>query len=195
MSLVPAALEKPSRGTTLDLMGENLDKLPERVRDHVRRLVEPAGLADVEDADELLAEGWLEKHAAFEKHTAERGMALMDSFSKDEAGGALAMTYSGSIVSIGPLVDGERDVAYASIGVRRDVPQMSVKQDSHLAADVEVDRVCELAEGPVQRTSPIFALAAFQKALPPAKENAALVEVTQVLTERFVDINNETLHG
>ena len=47
----------------------------------------------------------------------------------------------------------------------------------------------------MQKTSPVFAIAVFQKALPPAKENAALVEVTQVLTERFVDINNETLHG
>lgn len=176
-------------------MGENLDRLPDRVREHVRKLVEPAGLSDVENADEMLAEGWLEKHEAFERHTADRGMKLVDSFAKDEMGGALVMTYSGSIVSIGPLVDGERDVAYASIGVRRDVPQMSVKQDSRLAADVAADKVCELAEGPVQRTSPVFALAVFQKALPPAKENAALVEVTQVLTERFVDINNETLHG
>ena len=31
--------------------------------------------------------------------------------------------------------------------------------------------------------------------LPPARENAALVEVTQVLTEKFVDINKKTLHG
>lgn len=176
-------------------MAEHLDKLPERVREHVRGLVEPAGLKDVEDAEELLAQGWLEKQGAFERHTAERGMTLVDSFSASEATGALAMTYSGSIVSIGPLADGERDVAYASIGVRRDVPQMSVKQDSRLADDVSVDRVIEFTEGPVQKTSPVYVIAVFQKALPPAKENAALVEVTQVLTERFVDINNETLHG
>lgn len=105
------------------------------------------------------------------------------------------MTYSGSIVSIGPMSGGERDVAYASIGARRDVPQMSVKQDSRLGLDVKVDEVIRFEEGPVQKTSPVFAIAVFQKALPAAKENAALVEVTQVLTERFVSINNETLHG
>jgi hypothetical protein len=176
-------------------MAEHLDQLPERVREHVRRLVEPAGLGDVDGAEDLLAQGWLEKHGAFERHTAERGMSVVESFSREESTGALVMTYSGSIVSIGPMTDGERDVAYASIGVRRDVPQMSVKQDSRLAADVVTDRVVEFDEGPVEKTSPAFAIAVFQKALPPAKENAALVEVTQVLTERFVDINNETLHG
>jgi hypothetical protein len=176
-------------------MADHLERLPERVREHVRGLVEPAGLTDVENAEELLAQGWLEKHEAFEHHTADRGMQLVDSFSATEASGALAMTYSGSIVSIGPMTDGERDVAYASIGLRRDVPQMSVKQDSRLADDIRTDTAIHFAEGPVQKTSPIFAIAVFQKALPPAKENAALVEVTQVLTERFVDINNETLHG
>ncbi len=176
-------------------MGEYLDQLPERVREHVRLLVEPAGLQDTADADEILAQGWLEKNAAFEHHTSDRGMVGVASFSRGESTGALAMTYSGSIVSIGPMSDGERDVAYASIGARRDVPQMSVKQDSRLGLDVKVDEVIRFEEGPVQKTSPVFAIAVFQKALPAAKENAALVEVTQVLTERFVSINNETLHG
>jgi hypothetical protein len=176
-------------------MGEYLDKLPERVREHVRLLVEPAGLTDVDDAEELLAEGWHEKHLAFEHHTASRGMVLVDSFARAETTGALVMTYSGSIVSVGPMLDGERDVAYASIGVRHDVPQMSVKQDSKLASDVARDQTVVFEDGPVQKTSPVFAIAVFQKALPPAKENAALVEVTEVLTERFVDINKETLHG
>ncbi len=176
-------------------MAENLEKLPERVREHVRQLVEPAGLSDLENAEELLAEGWIEKRDAFERHTVQRGMAPADAFPASEVGGALVMTYSGSIVSIGPMIDGARDVAYASIGARRDVPQMSVRQDSRLASDVAVDHVVEFAEGPVQKTSPVFAIAIFRKALPAAKEQAALVEVTQVLTERFVDINNDTLHG
>ncbi|MFW5688284.1 MAG: hypothetical protein ACOC2Y_00685 [Spirochaetota bacterium] len=175
-------------------MSDHLQQLPERVREHVRQLVEPAGLTEVENAEELLAQGWIEKHEAFKRHTEERGMQLVDSFSSSEASGALAMTYSGSIVSVGPMTDGRRDVAYASIGLRKDVPQMSVKQDSALAEDIEIDTTIRFAEGPVQKTSPVFAVAVFRKALPPAKENAALVEVTEVLTERFVHINKETIH-
>jgi len=176
-------------------MGEFLDRLPSKVREHVRLLVEPAGLSDLENAEELLAQGWLEKSDAFTHHTADRGMMPFETFSRGETTGALVMTYSGSIVSIGPVADGDRDVAYASIGARRDVPQMSVKQDSRLALDVHVDDVIQFDEGPVKRTSPVYSIAVFQKALPAEKEHAALVEVTQVLTRRFVDINNETLHG
>jgi len=176
-------------------MGEYLERLPERVREHVRLLVEPAGLQGVENAEEVLAQGWLEKDEAFKHHTTARGMIGVDSFDRHETGGALIMTYSGSIVSIGPAEGDDRDVAYASIGARRDVPQMSVKQESRLAADVTIDAVVQFDEGPVKQTSPVFAIAVFQKALPPARENAALVEVTQVLTEKFVDINKKTLHG
>ncbi len=118
-----------------------------------------------------------------------------ESYSKDEGTGALMMTYSGSIVSIGPMTDGARDVAYASIGIRRDVPQMLVTQDTRLARDVTLGDVVQFEEGPVQKTSPVYAITVFDEALPPARENAALAELTEALTERFVDINNETLHG
>ena len=176
-------------------MANNLDRLPERVRQHVRQLVEPAGLVGMDGAEEQLAEGWLEKQRAFDQHTAARGMAPATEFAADDTGGALVMTYSGSIVSVGPMTDGRRDASYASVGARRDVPRLVSRQDSRLAADIAVDRVLEFDGGPVVKTSPVFAIAVFRKALPPAKEQAALVEVTQVLTERFVAINNDTLHG
>lgn len=176
-------------------MGEYWDRLPERVKEHLELLVEPAGLKDTADADEILARAWLEKHDAFEFHTADRGMKGVDSFSKDETTGALAMTFSGSIVSIGPATEEGRDVAYASIGARKDVPKMSVKQVSRLAEDAAVGAVIRFDEGPVQQTSPVYAMAMFDAVSDATKESAALVELTQVLTERFVDINKETLHG
>ena len=174
-------------------MGEYTDRLPEEIREHLASLKGPAGLQDDPDADELLAQGWLEKNDAFERHTSERGMVPIESFDKDDPRGLLIMTWSGSILSVGPLFEGDREIAYASIGVRRDVPQMSVRQDSLLADAVEKNRPVVLITGPVSRTSPVYAIAVFQDALEPYKENAALVEVTQVLTRQFVDINRSTL--
>jgi len=174
-------------------MGEYTERLPDEIREHLRSLVEPAGLADDPDAEELLAQGWHEKHEAFERHTSERGMIGVDTFEQDDPRGVLVMTYSGSILSVGPVLDGDREVAYASIGVRRDVPQLSVRQDSSLADDVLKGKPAKMITGPVSRTSPVYAIAVFQSALEPYKENAALVEVTQVLTKQFVDINRTTL--
>jgi len=174
-------------------MGEYTDQLPEEIREHLASLKGPAGLQDDPDADELLAQGWLEKNDAFQRHTSERGMVPIDSFGKDDPRGVLIMTWSGSILSVGPESEGDREIAYASIGVRRDVPQMSVRQDSSLADNVERNRPVVLITGPVSRTSPVYSIAVFQDALEPYKENAALVEVTQVLTKQFVDINRSTL--
>jgi len=187
-------LEKADVAATLAGMGEYLEELPQPVREHLRLLVEPAGLAGVDDAVELLAKGWLEKRLAFEHHTADRGMGTVEFFGRDDAKGALVMTHSGSIVSIGPVLHGERDVAYASIGVRRDVPQMSTKQDCALAADVVLGESVVFDDGPVRSTSPVYEIAVFKAALASAKENAALVEITKLLTQRFVDINQEILH-
>ena len=70
---------------------------------------------------------------------------------------------------------------------------MSVRQDSSLADDVVKGKPAKMITGPVSRTSSVYAIAVFQGALEPYKENAALVEVTQVLTKQFVDINRTTL--
>ena len=172
-------------------MGEYFEALPEEIREHIRKLAAPAGLRAGAEAEETLAQGWHEKHQAFARHTAERGMVSVDAFRRDDPGGALAMTCSGSILSIGPLIDGARSVAYASIGARRDVPQMSVTQGAALARDLSVGESAEFIDGPVSKTSPVFAVAVFHQQLEAQAENTALVVVTDVLAQRFAQINRE----
>ena len=174
-------------------MSEYLDSLPQEVRDHLTKLAGSSGIDPRSDAAETLARGWHEKHEAFLRHTAERGMVPVETFARDNDGGALAMTYSGSIVSIGAVAHGSRGVAYASIGERRDVPQMSVTQGALLASDLRRGESAELIDGPVQKTSPLFAIATFPAAVESAAENAALVEVTDVLARRFVEINRDRI--
>ena len=48
-------------------MGEMLDKIPEKVRDHVRSIAAGSGLPDGEEAVEAIAGAWLEKKEIFEK--------------------------------------------------------------------------------------------------------------------------------
>ena len=79
-------------------MGEYTDRLPEEIREHLASLKGPAGLQDDPDADELLAQGWLEKNDAFERHTSERGMVPIESFEKDDPRGVLIMTWACSSV-------------------------------------------------------------------------------------------------
>ncbi len=176
-------------------MGEYTHQVPEPVRGHLRALIAPAGLADNPEAQALLERGWVEKYDAFLRHTAEHDMVAAEWFDAQNPGGALAMTYSGSVVSVGPIIDRERGVAYASIGIRKDVPQLSVSQGCALEADLKLGEPARFSSGSIERTSPLFAIAIFQTVLEAHAENAALVEVTEMLTERFIQINRETIPG
>lgn len=172
-------------------MGELFESLPEEVRAHMKQLIEPAGLGKMDDAEELLARSWHEKQSAFNGHSAERGMEMVESFTKDNPGAALAVTYSASLVGIGPLMECGRTIAYASLGARRDVPQLSVRQCAALAEDLRRGESAVFEEGPVQKTSPLFAIAAIGSELDPGNENAALVEITETLAHRFAEINDK----
>ncbi len=173
-------------------MGEYFSSLPEQVRRHLRGLVRSSGSPDQTAAEEQLAQGWYAKNQAFKSHTGNHDMVSVDFFQAANPGGALAVTLSGSILSVGPIVDGGRAVAYASIGTRRDVPQMSISQNIGLANDLRLGEPATFENGSIEKTSPVFTIAIFQKVLEPETEKNALARITELLAEQFVAINQET---
>ena len=116
-------------------------------------------------------------------------MEEVDFFSVEEPQGSLLMTYSGSLLNIGPLVDGSRHCEYASIGLRADVPKSAVEEHSVMETDFETDAVATFSKGPVKKTSPILKIAHFKKKMPPQIEEAKPGEVTRIISEDFVEVN------
>jgi hypothetical protein len=170
-------------------MGVNFDSLDGFIQDHVRQMVKPAGLSEGEETLEALATSWLEKKKAFEEVVANNGMEEVQLFAAEEEHGGLVMTYSGSLLNIGPLVAGARRCEYAPIGLRKDVPESAVEDASVLESDFETDSVAAFRKGPVRKTSPILKIARFVKKYAPEIEEARLSEVTQALTGDFVEVN------
>lgn len=170
-------------------MGKTFDTLDPFIQDHVRQLLKPSGLAEGDESLESLAEAWLEKKSAFESEAAAQGMEEIDSLDADDERGALVMTYSGSLLNVGPLVDGSRRCEYSSIGLRKDVPQTAVDEASQLESAIESDSVAAFKKGPVRKTSPVLKIARFKKKLAPEAEEAKLSEVTQILADGFVEVN------
>ena len=137
---------------------------------------------------EKIAEGWLEKQTLFETEMSQRGMIEIESFDKEDEKGGVALTYSGSLVLVGPIIDDKRHAAYNSIGMRKDVPDSVIQEHSVLADDVHVNEPIAFENGPVKQTSPIFKFAVCEDgSLEDQAENVA--EATLVLTEGFVDVN------
>ncbi len=170
-------------------MGEYLDQIPEKVRDHLRQLTRTAGLPDSEESVEAIARGWLEKKGSFEEQVARMSMEEVEFLDRGDERGALVMTYSGSLLKIGPLLDGRRKVEYASIGLRKDVPELASKEGSELDGDVEVDANVVFAVGPIRKSSPAFTIAVLTEEMSPQEEEEKLAQATQLLTREFVEVN------
>jgi hypothetical protein len=174
-------------------MEGNFSKVNEKVQNHLKQL---AGSVKVASADgeeneplEVLAQAWLEKEERFNNQMNDNNMELVDSLSQDDAKGCLVLTYSGSLLTIGPLTDGGRKVEYVSVGLRTDVPDAVEQDDSQLASDVSVDQPAEFTNGPIQKSSPIYKIAVVKEDMDPEEEEELLSDVTQVLIDEFADVN------
>lgn len=170
-------------------MGEYLDQIPDAIQEHIKVLAKTSHKPDDEEFIEAIAKGWLEKMNSFEAETALFQMEQMDILENDNPNGALLMTYSGSLLNIGPLIDGTRKVEYSSIGLRQDVPDKASKDDSVIDGDIRVDDAVVFSKGPIKKSSPIFKIAILKEELPAEEQEEKLAEATQVLTDNFVEVN------
>jgi len=170
-------------------MGEILASLPAQIQTHIKAITQSAGLPDNEESYEQLAQGWKSKLELFDEQTQEGGMSSVDRLTQDEAKGCIALTYSGSLILVGPQEDGTRKCGYSSIGMRKDVPEAVIKDDAVLTSDVAVDEVVTFENGPVKSTSAIFKIAMVVAEMTVIEEQEQINAVTVILTEGFVDVN------
>lgn len=170
-------------------MGEYLEQIPTTVREHLQGITRAAGLPKTDESVELMAEAWLGKKEAFEREIEDQQMEEVDSLDRDDERGAIVMTYSGSLINIGPVVGDARNVEYASIGIRTDVPNAAEHDAAVLGGDLEKDQEVRFDEGPVASTSAIFKIAVCQDDLSAEDQEEALSNITMALTREFADIN------
>ena len=116
-------------------------------------------------------------------------MEEVDYLEMDDNRGCLIMTYSGSLLNIGPLVEGVRKAEYASIGLRQDVPETAANDDSRLGEDIRIDGEVAFAVGPIKQSSPVFKIAVPMEDMEAEEQEELLSQVTQLLAEEFVEVN------
>jgi hypothetical protein len=168
---------------------EIFDSLSTVIRNHVKQIAKTSGMPLNDETYELLASAWVDKQLCFEDAVSENNMDEVSFYSKDETKGALVMTYSGSLINIGPLVEGARRAEYTSIGLRTDVPSSALEDKSVLAGDVETDSAVEFSKGPIQQSSPVFKIAVTNEKLEAAEEEELLTRISQDVAEEFVEVN------
>ncbi len=174
-------------------MGEILNQLPPEIQVHIKGITKSSGLPDDEESYEKMAQGWMEKKKIFEEQIAEQDMIEVETLNLEDEKGAVALTYSGSLVLIGPLIEGFRKSGYNSIGIRKNVPDSMVQENSKLAADVNVNSPIEFDKGPVKSTSSIFKIAVCKDDVDAAEQEEKISEVTVIMTEEFVNVNKDLI--
>ncbi len=172
-------------------MGEYMSQVPEEIQSHIRQITKSSGLPDTEESTELIAEGWLEKKERFEKMLGRMSMEEVDILEKSDERGCLVMTYSGSLLNIGPMREPGRRVQYASIGLRQDVPESAAQEACELGADVRIGAPVSFAVGPIQSSSPVFKIAVTSEDLDLTEQERQITKATQILTKEFVNVNKD----
>ena len=174
-------------------MGKYFQQLPERIQPDVEEVTKTSGLPQTEDSIERIAKAWLEKRKMFDEQIAALKMEETGSLPKDNLGGALLLTYSGSLLSLGTSSGGKRRVEYASIGLRKDVPDIAASAGTALAGDIAVGQVVSFIEGPIKSSSPLFKIAVCGAGVGLGEQEKRIREATIFLTNGFVKINRTHL--
>jgi nucleoid DNA-binding protein len=170
-------------------MGEYIAQLPERIRAHLAGLLRGCGLPDTEESLEALAGVWLQKKKMFEEQVRALHMQEVATLSAADPRGALLLSSSASLVTVGPLEESGRRVDYASIQLRTDVPHLLVLEGVSLAEDLALDRGARFSAGPLQSSSPLLKIAVCDPEVGREEQEKRLREATIYLTNRFVKLN------
>ncbi|TVR91310.1 MAG: HU family DNA-binding protein [Spirochaetaceae bacterium] len=179
---------------------EQFEQLPERIQRHLKSVAQQTGIGAAEEALPVVVENWLEKTHLFNEQIESLHMTREELFSHADPRGALLLTYSGSLIVLGPAdlssaaaKDPEysptRSFEYASIALRTDVPELTSADSVQLAGDLQKDSVAVFSSAPIKQSSEILFIASFLEGVKAADQIERLRQASIFLTNSFVHAN------
>ncbi|MFP4374921.1 MAG: HU family DNA-binding protein [Spirochaetaceae bacterium] len=185
------------------------EDLPERIQRHLQSVTESSGLPPGEDSLARITANWIEKRDLFEQQAELLEMRDIEELSPDDGRGVLVLTYSGSLLSLGPAAGagagggqpaggtgdgGESPAAgrrfeYASIPLRADVPSLVRADDVRLEGPIRRDVPARFSNCSIEQTSPVLRAVACAPEVSAADQERRIREATIFLTNGFVKLN------
>jgi len=162
--------------------------LPGQIQLHMKTLIGSSELPDTTEFKNLLADTWNRKCSLFEQQAKILEMEIITTMEEKDPRGVIVLTYSGSIVSINPKEE-TREVEYASIHLRSDVPKTVSILATNIEGNVEIGKAIEFSQGQLRKTSPAFMIAVCKKSISLEKQKERIREGTIYLTNGFMKIN------
>lgn len=164
------------------------NKLPDKIQLHMESLISSSDLPDTNDFKNLLADTWNRKCRLFEQQIKILEMEIIDTLEEEDYRGIIVLTYSGSIVSINPKEE-TREVEYASIHLRSDVPKTVSILATNIEGSVNIGKAIGFSSGILKKTSAAYMIAVCKKNISIEKQKERIREGTIYLTNGFMKIN------
>lgn len=170
------------------------DSIPEPIRRHLLSLAEAEGKHENTEYLEELRRVWQKKAVVFHQACEDAGLQLLDSLEHQDDRGFLVLTYSGSLLSMGPRVyntqgKGGRWSEYSSIKLRTDVPDIIMEKDADTASDVRLEYGVKLNAQRLKSTSPVYILAVCPPGINSEEQDKRIRESSIYITTAFMKYN------
>ena len=166
-------------------------KLPKDVQVHLQSLAGISELTSTPAFQDMLADSWNRKEKIFTDQVNSYGMKIEHHLCSDEKRAFLVLTYSGSILGVGPAdTGGFRQVIYASIGIRKDVPETLKENKMKLKKVVDLDKNVEFSGGALKKSSPAYKIAVMPEEMRAFDQTRQIEKAADAITREFVTINN-----
>ncbi|MDC7232409.1 MAG: hypothetical protein PQJ58_04205 [Spirochaetales bacterium] len=159
---------------------------------HLTLLAEKYGNRD-EGYLKSLSRAWHKKEKTFMKQVKTHHMTIETEIAADEKRAFILLTFSGSILGAGPAgEDGSRQIIYAGIGQRKDIPEKLVEDNVKLKSQVKLDKEASFTGGSFKKSSPVYKIA-LMGSTPAQNQTRQLEDATRIMTKEFVSINNTVI--
>jgi nucleoid DNA-binding protein len=172
-------------------------RLPEEIRAQIDALAEGPDSPRLPDIKEKLAANWQSKFELFESQVKLLGMEMLEKLEEGDTRGFMALTYSGSILSVGPAQEeessrglpGSRWVEYVPIKLRQDVPEIASGYGAMIVGSALRGSSLRFEGGPVKSTSAVYRIAACPPEVSAEEQDRRIREAAIFLTHSFMKMN------
>jgi len=165
------------------------DALPEEIRRQIDAILADSETRSDGATKDSIAAVWSEKYRLFSSQVESLGMTMEESFAADDARAAILLTYSGSLVTLGPKRGKDRWLEYASIKMRTDVPDLVRGDRVTLDGPAGLGASASFQGCSVKKTSSIFRIAVCPAGASLDDQERRVREATIFITNGFIRLN------
>lgn len=168
-----------------------MNDIPKAVHTHLAALAKESGREGDKDFLADLETVWRRKATLFEDQARAVHLELVESLPEGDPRGLLVLSYSGSLLSIGPDTDRTlgRWLEYSSIKLRTDVPDILTDRGISVEGPISLGAGVSVHGSRISQTSPAYAIAVCPEGLSEDEQDKRIRESTIFITNGFMKYN------